>query len=235
MRLAVLAFVLVCISAPCLQAGAWLRETGTTFASATLDTTQNDGSSTSFYAEYGLSDNMTLGLDIHYDTDLLNYVAGTDLEVESIEDLPSGSGIVFLRFPLSAPDAKDKFAFHVGLGARYLENEVLKAAEVGAAWGRGIQIGERYGWLNVDVSYNAAESPALARIKLDGTAGLGFTETTKIMLQLFNTFVDGERFTKIAPSFLYSPRARNVTYQVGSEIPVDGGEATLKLGVWYSF
>lgn len=238
MRSAVLALVLALVSASSAQAGAWLRAKGTGFASTSVQTTENDGSSVSLYFEYGLADNVTLGADIHYDSDLMRYLSGADLaelDIETPDDVPKGDGVFFLRFPLSRDDAKNKWAFHVGLGARYFEAEILKAAEVGLSWGRGIKIGERYGWVNVDTSYNEAESPGRTRIKADGTIGLGLTDQTKVMLQVYNTFVEGERFTKIAPSFLYAPPKRKVTYQIGSEIPIDGGEASLKLGIWYAF
>lgn len=234
-RFMAFALILGLASASSAQAGAWLREKGKSFTSFSIQATENNGNSSSFYFEYGLSDRITLGADITYDTDLLNYLQGTGPVVESLEEFPQGSGILFARFPIGPTDQTNKWAFHVGLGARYLEMEFLPAAEIGLSWGRGIKIGERYGWVNVDTSYNEAQSPALTRIKLDGTAGLGITDKTKVMMQVFNTFVEGESFTKIAPSLLFSVGDKGMTVQLGSEIPVDGGEATVKIGVWLSF
>lgn len=238
MRSAFFALILVLVSAEPAHAGAWLRAKGTGFASSSVQITESDGSSVSLYFEYGLRDDITLGVDIHYDSDLMRYLSGAtlaELDIETRDDVPTGIGVIFLRFPLSQADAKDKWAFHVGLGARYFEAEVLKAAEIGLSWGRSIQIGERFGWVNVDTSLNEAEEPGRTRIKVDSTIGLGLTDQTKVMLQMFNTFVEDEDFTKIAPSFLYSPKDKNVTYQIGSEIPVDGSPASLKLGIWYEF
>ncbi len=235
MRSVGVALILVLASAPAAQAGAWLREKGKTFAATSLQTTKDNGNEISIYAEYGLSDRVTLGLDSTYDTDLLNYVQGSGPVVDTLEELPQGSGILFLRFPIGPTDQTNKWAFHVGAGARYIDGEFLKAAELGLSWGRGIQLGERYGWLNIDSSYNVAESPGEPRVKLDGTVGLGITEKTKVMLQMFNTFVSDERYIKVAPSLLYAPGKGAVTFQLGSEYLVNGGDASFKVGIWYSF
>lgn len=235
MRSVAVALILAMASAPSAQAGAWLREKDTGFLSTSLQTTEDNGNEISIYAEFGLSERMTLGFDSTYDTDLLNYVQGTGPLVDSLEELPQGSGIVFLRFPIGPTDKTNKWAFHVGAGARYIEGEFLKAAEFGLSWGRGIKIGERYGWVNVDSSYNVADSPGEARTKVDGTIGLGITPKTKVMLQMFNTFVADDSYTKIAPSFLYSPGKGAITFQFGSEYLVNAGDASLKVGIWYKF
>ena len=235
MRSVVFALILALASGSSAQAGAWLREKGKGFASTSVQTTEDNGSSVSFYMEYGLRDNVTIGADITYDTEILNYVAGADIAAQSIADIPIGSGVLFARFPLGPVDQTNKWAFHLGIGARYFEAEFLRAAELGLSWGRGIRIGDKYGWVNVDTSYNDAEAPAETRIKLDGTIGLGITDKTKIMLQMFNTFVEGQTFSKVSPSLLFSPGKGRVTFQLSSEIPTDSGEASLKLGVWTEF
>lgn len=235
MRSVVFALILGLASASSAQAGAWLREKGKGFLSTSIQTTENNGSSVSFYLEYGLAAKATFGADITYDTEILNYLSGSEVAPETIDDIPIGSGILFVRFPLGPTDQTNKWAFHLGIGARYFEAEFLRATEIGLSWGRGIQIGERYGWVNVDSSYNDAEAPAKTRIKVDATIGLGMSDKTKIMLQMFNTFVDGERFSSLAPSLLYSPGQGKVTFQLSSEIPTGGGEPSIKLGVWNEF
>ncbi len=235
MRSITFALLLGLASAPAAHAGAWLREKGKSFASTSIQTTEDNGNSASFYFEYGLAEKITLGADVTYDTDLLNYIQGAGPLVENLEELPQGSGIIFLRFPIGATDRPNKWAFHVGAGARYLNGEFLEAGEVGLSWGRGIKLGERYGWLNVDTSYNVARSPAQTRTKVDGTIGLGITDKTKVMLQVFNTLVEDETFTKLAPSLLFSVGDKGTTVQVGSEILTDTGEASFKIGFWFEF
>lgn len=222
MRSVVLALILVWASASVVQAGAWLRKKGSGFASSSVSTDQSRDISTSVYLEYGLSETITLGADISYGVDRVSF--------------PEGSGIIFLRFPLGPTDGTHKWAVHVGVGARYLTGEFLPAAEVGLSWGRGIQIGQKYGWVNVDTSFNEPQSPAEQRIKLDGTVGLGLTQRTKVMFQMFNTFENGETFSKLAPSLLFSPGKGTTTLQLSAEVPVaGGGETAIKVGIWREF
>jgi hypothetical protein len=237
MRSVVLALILVFASAPTVEAGAWLREKGKGFASSSLQTTDDAGTSGSFYVEYGLSEGMTVGLDATYDTDLATYITDrTTVILNEDGTFPQGSAIVFLRFPLGPTDQANKWAYHIGVGVRYENAELAKAAEVGLSWGRGIQWRDRYGWVGVDASYNRAEEPARDRIKLDATVGLGITKRLKGMLQMFNTIEDGETYSKIAPSLLVSLGKGSTTLQLSSEIPVSGGgDPSIKIGLWYEF
>lgn len=222
MRPVILALILALAGASTAQAGAWLRTKGDVFTSTSVSTNASRELSTSFYAEYGLSDRFTLGVDISYGVDRTAF--------------QEGSGIAFIRFPLGPTDGTHRFAGHVGVGARYLAGFYLPAAEVGASWGRGIQWREKYGWVNVDTSFNTAQSPTEDRIKLDGTVGLGLTDRSKVMLQVFNTFEGGETYSKLAPSFLFAPGGGKTTIQFSAEIPLaGGGETALKLGVWREF
>jgi hypothetical protein len=222
MRSFAVALILGLAGAPAAQAGAWLREKGGGFASTSVTSDEAGQISSSVYLEYGLSDRLTLGGDFYYGTDLTTF--------------QEGSGIVFLRFPLGPTDGTHKWAAHVGAGTRYVNLEFLTAFEVGLSWGRGLQWKENYGWINVDLSFNDAQAPAERRVKLDGTVGMGLSERSKVMLQLFNTFEDGETYVKLAPSYLFTPRGGKTTLQIGLETPLaGGGEPTLKLGIWQTF
>ena len=222
MQAVTIALILVLASACSVQAGAWLRSKDSGFASTSITASRKQENSTSVYLEYGLEEKLTLGADITYG-------------IES-SALPQGSGTVFLRFPLGSTDGTHKWAAHLGFGARYLMGVFIPAGEVGLSWGRGIKWGEKYGWVNVDGSYNAPQSPADARVKLDGTIGLGVSERSKIMVQMFNTSEGGQLYTKLAPSYLFSPAQGKTTYQFGAEIPVAGGGNTaIKIGIWREF
>ncbi len=107
--------------------------------------------------------------------------------------------------------------------------------EAGLAWGRGFQWRERWGWMGVEASYNLPRSPAEAEMKLDATIGIGVSDRSKLMLQLFNSRIAGESYHKLAPSLLYKPRENGPTYQLSSEIPLTGGAVSLKLGLWFNF
>lgn len=221
-RIAALALVIFVGGAQQSLAGAWPRTKGTGFAANSITATESKDFTGTLYAEYGLTDRLTLGLDVTGEIDPFGVI--------------TGDGTLFLRWPLSAPDATNKWAMHFGLGARYQDLLFLPSAEVALAWGRGIQWGRRYGWLAVDASYNVAKSPALATTKIDATFGMGLGETTKGMLQFFSTR-EGDDFTvKLAPSLLYSPKSAPYTLQVGFEVPVNYEDDTaLKLGLWFDF
>lgn len=222
MRFLVFALIFLLASAPVVEAGAWLRAKNSGFMSSSVSTNVERELSTSFYGEYGLSDRFTLGTDISYGVDRTFF--------------QQGSGIVFVRFPIAPTDRSHKWAAHIGLGARYLQGDFLPAAEVGLSWGRGIHWREKYGWLNVDTSYNAPQSPAENRVKVDATVGLGLTKQFKVMLQMFNTFEGGQMFSQIAPSLLWAPGGGKTTIQLSSEIPVaGGGETAFKVGMWIDF
>jgi hypothetical protein len=233
MRSVAYALILGLVSASPAQAGAWLRSEGTGFVATSVAMNRSKDLSTSYYSEYGLSDTMTLGTDIYYGVDRTFF--------------QQGSGILFLRMPIGPTDQTHKFAAHFGLGARYLLGYFYPAAEVGLSWGRGIKWGERYGWVNVDTSYNKPldDEPKdpygsgykpNARVKLDATLGMGITENGKAMIQMFNTFEDGDTYTTLAPSFVFAPGGGDVSVQISAEFPVRGdGETSIKIGVWRTF
>lgn len=221
-RILTLAIIAVLASAQIAQAGPWLREKGKGFAALSGNITREKDASGSAYLEYGLGEKVTIGADIFY---------GIDRTLQQ-----SGSGIIFLRFPISKPDATHKWAWHVGLGARSQNTVITPAWEVGLSWGRGIKIGERYGWAVIDSSLNVPGSDLESRIKLDGTIGLGFGDHLKGMMQIFTTQQDGEIFAKFAPSLLVIPGKGAMTLQIGVEIPIaGGGDTELKLGLWREF
>lgn len=222
MRHLALALGVLLASAQVAPAGPWLREKGKGFAAASSSVTAEKDVSGAVYLEYGLRADITLGADLFY---------GIDRTLQQ-----SGSGIVFLRFPLSQPDATHKWAWHIGLGARSLNTVITPAVEAGLSWGRGIKLGERYGWAVIDSSINVPGSDLERRLKLDGTIGLGFTDHIKGMAQVFLTHQGGEVFAKVAPSLLVIPGKGGTTIQLSAEIPVSGGGDTqFKLGIWRNF
>ena len=222
MRSFALAIIVFLASVQTAQAGAWLREEGSGFTSSTSSITQEREPSGSVYFEYGLREKATLGLDVSFGLDRTG--------------AQSGSGTVFLRFPWGPTDGNHKWAWHVGLGGRYLNGLISPAIETGASWGRGIQIGERYGWAAIDGSINFAAASAETRAKLDTTIGLGFTDHFKGMAQMFMTYQESELFTKLAPSLLIQPGKGTYTLQIGAELPVTGGgSSALKIGIWRDF
>lgn len=221
-RAGILGFFIVATGTQSAFAGAWPRAKGTGFLSSSGTVTQSRDATGALYGEFGLSDRFTLGIDIN---------AGMEQT-----GLPQGEGVVFLRWPLSAPEATNKWAAQIGIGARYEPLEFYPAVELGLSWGRGLQWRDNYGWAAVDMTFNVAKSPMDEITKLDLTIGMGVSPRFKVMGQAFFTQTEGTLYTTLAPSLLFSPEGSDSTYQLGVEYPLDDDdEPRLKLGVWRSF
>jgi hypothetical protein len=221
-RLSILIVTCALWSAQAAQAGAWLRERGAGFLSTSGTVTAEKDASGSLYGEFGLTDRLTLGLDIN---------GGMDTS-----GLPQGDGTLFLRFPLSGAEMPDKWAAHVGIGARYEPYDFVPSLELGLSWGRGLQWGERFGWAAIDASINFAEAPMKTISKLDATLGIGLGPSTQAMGQIFLTRTDGRLYRTLAPSLLITPKDSRTTFQIGVEFPLEEENDTrLKIGIWRTF
>lgn len=204
------------------HAGAWLREKGTTFTAVTFSATYFRDIANTTYIEHGLRENMTLGADVSLSS--------------SRTGEQSGYGTIFLRMPLGKTEGKSKWAYELGLGATWRGAEVSPHLKTGLSWGRGIQIGEKYGWMAVDASitWNLGEGAHLT--KIDTTVGLNFTDQTAGMVQLYLSHLDGEGFGTFAPSVIWKPKAGKFRLQLGFEAPMRNMDDTaLKLGIWREF
>ena len=222
MRTAILAFVLCLAGGQTALAGAWLREEGKGFASVSATATQERDYSGSLYLEYGLTPRHTVGADISLGLDRTGQ--------------QNGSGVFFVRMPIGPTDQTHRFAGHLGLGGRYTNGIFSPALEAGLSWGRGVKWRDSWGWAAVDASINLPRAPAEERIKIDGTFGMPIAKTVKGMIQMFNTFEDGQVFSDLAPSLLWQPRGGAYTIQIGAEFAVSGGgDDALKIGLWRDF
>lgn len=215
-------FCLLALSAGSAEAGAWLREKGKTFSSTAFTITADQDIANTSYLEYGLRPDLTLGADLRIAHDRLG-----------VQD---GFATLFMRRPLGDPDKTSKWAYELGLGATWDDSVVQPHVKIGLSWGRGLQWGERYGWMSVDSSYRWDITTSQGTLKVDSTIGMGFTEVTTGMLQLYLTDFDGTASASIAPSLVLQPRGREYRIQIGAETPLDDtGSTALKLGLWRTF
>lgn len=222
MRSAFILFLLCQLHAAPAAAGAWLREEGTGFSATSFGLSYFYDISQSTYLEYGLRPDLTLGADIS--------------TFQSRFGFQSGAATLFLRFPLGSPNDRGRWAYELGAGATWIGEEVVPHVKGSLSWGRGITFAERSGWLAVDASLRWDFGLGTSQIKLDGTAGLDFTDVTAGMLQLFVTQTRSGTFAKVAPSVVFSPKQSKFRIQIGSEIPVRAPQDTMfKLGIWRSF
>jgi hypothetical protein len=222
MRIVTYVFCVVLIlTTPPASAGAWMREPGTAFSSLSFSIDPNRTSALAAYLEYGKSKNLTFGADLNATAD-----AG---------GLKTGQVTFFIRRPLGRPDAKYRLAYELGLGGKWEETEQALHLKAGLSWGRGIQIGQKYGWASVEASHILSLGDSADVSKFDATVGLNYTDRYTGMMQLFLSHSDGETSSSIAPSVIVKGKGR-FKYQIGFETPLGSDSRTsLKLGLWREF
>ena len=221
MRFLVFLLLFVWASAP-VMAGAWLREKGSSFVSSTFTLNRLRDQSSGTYIEYGWHDDLTIGADLS----LANSHLG----------LQSGAITFFLRRPIGKSDGKNKWAYEIGAGTAWVQNLMLPHVKLGLSWGRGIQLGDKYGWMGVDGALFWDVTTGKRAAKLDGTIGLGITDVTTGMLQVYLAQIDHQTFSSFAPSIVIKPKNKKYRLQIGAEGPFGAfTETSIKLGLWREF
>ncbi|MGP6086917.1 hypothetical protein [Antarctobacter jejuensis] len=222
MRLAALLFVIICLAAPGAEAGAWPRQKGDGFASVSvrlgwpqdvrewisLEPTRDYST---LYVEYGLTDRLTLGLDLGHS------VSG------------AGKTVAFLQYPLRRADTGPKVTGQLGFG-------VISGKEVvrpGVSLGWGLE----KGWISVDSVAEAYLQTGHVDYKVDFTWGRNIGKNGhKLILQLQTGQPDARApFARLAPSLVVPVRGR-FKVETGVTIGLTGDKSVgLKLGLWTNF
>ncbi|WP_428515637.1 hypothetical protein [Roseovarius sp.] len=214
----VIPVLLLAAPAPAL-AGPWPRAEDRTFLSTSIEIDAEGGISDgggfygSVYAEHGLTDRLTLGLD-----------AG------GREDNMS-KAIAFLRWPVGATDRTLRLAAEFGLG---MARETF-ALRPGLSLGRGVALGDTPGWISVDSRAVIIDSFD-GVLETDITFGLSPGPDAKVILQLQTGIpTDSAPYAKLAPSYVH-----RIAPGYHAEIGVVAGVAEaddfkLKIGFWHQF
>lgn len=211
---------MMCCAGQAADAGAWLREKNSGFASLSFGATQGDTMNASLYVEYGVSEKTTIGVDIN--------------AFHSADSETNGFGALFLRRAIGPTDHTNKFAYEIGLGG-FFEDENLPAFKTAVSWGRGLQLGERQGWVNVDAAYIYEPTLLTHQTKLDATAGLDLTPRMTGILEINFSDRDGNSNTAVEPSLLFKPSFTDFHFKLGANIPMDNADTALELGIWRNF
>lgn len=227
MRLLAVIFALLASMA---SAGAWPRDKGRWFL-ATSTQISGFGAArnltqlelfNNLYLEYGLTQSLTLGLDI-----------GQSIGFDPTYHASDPNYRLFARLPLVERQGS-RLAVEASLGKA--GDQTYTA--VGLNFGRGFTLGPNYGWFSVDTRQVMAEGPGaefLRQSKLDVTAGLTFASRLKAMAQVFHTQVGPDPYTSFAPS---------VVLPFGDRLKVQGGlifdlqepaPPGVKIGLWQEF
>lgn len=223
--------LLVLVSARA-EAGAWPRGKGETFLAlgqalssgtpALLAPDLSFRSFTTLYAEYGVTERLTLGLDAAY-----GWGPEADL----------WTGLVFARWPLGETAAGDRFAIDLGLGRRVEseEGDDLRA-RLGLAWGRGFEIGWGQGWMGVETSSERLIPAGDEVYKADFTVGLKPNDDWMLIFQAQSgLYPRADPLIRLAPSIVRRMGA-HLHAQFGVDATVLGERSYgVKLSTWLSF
>ena len=218
-----LPFLLI-LTANAAFAGAWLREKGAGFSATTASITLARDFSEETFLEYGVRDDLTLGLELGF----LHFANG----------LQAGSASLFLRRPIGTKEAEAKLAYELGLGVGWRGELVEPLIKAGLSWGRGYSLGRISGWASVDASITWTVYTNEPLVKLDSTLGMNFTDRISGMVQAFHARSLGVAATSIAPSVIIQPmrNQKNLRIRIGAETQVGNSMNTaLKLGLWREF
>lgn len=214
--------LLWCLWGQTALAGAWPREKGALFIAAGGNFWLSDGSQLpvhydpTLYAEWGFTDRITLGLDIH-----------------TADQGQIFSGFVFANFPVGPVDGTHRFAANLAYGFRtdaQRPDEILMRG--GLSWGRGLSDG----WLAVDASATLGTADETWRPKMDATWGHNWSDrwTTTLQLQTGQGFTN-DYYAKISPAVIWTMRDDlriSLAYVKGLTGDKGGG---MKLETWISF
>lgn len=213
--------VALLILPPSVRAGAWLREPGTTFAALTLTLYKSElvrPLQTTFYAETGVRNWLTLGLDIHS------------------RPYELGHALAFARLPLLTTDRFGRFALELGAGTHHRFEQTNGIYRATLSYGLGFDTRIGPGWLAVDLAQEHRSGPDLTISKLDLTTGLSSDRLLNPLLQIESSYSQtGDLYWSAAPSLIL--RGKNGTrWQLGIERRSAFPRATgVKLGLWRTF
>ncbi len=219
-------------------AGAWPREKGSTFVSLShavstgtqtlLTPFMTISNYTGLYAEYGLTEKLTLGLDAGLGGN------PADAETEAYEVRATA---VFLRYPVWSDDSGHRTAVQLGFGritdsVHGDQTRLIPAL----AWGYGFESRFGGGWAGIDASADIRQPSGEVFWKADATLGLKPTERWMGILQLqTGLYPDAEPLVRFAPSVVRKLGPR-LSLQLGGFAGLTGDDSLgAKAALWLSF
>ncbi len=209
-------------AAPMAQAGAWLRESGTGFVSLSFGATQFSETTNAAYIEYGLSDATTIGLDISSFT--------------NSQKVRNGFGNLFVRRAFGPTNGASRMSYEIGIGGLWGNEMRRPTLKAGLSWGRGFEVGQRAGWVNLDSAYILEPTLGENITKFDGTFGMELSDITTGLVEVTLSHQNSATYGAVEPSVLFRPKGSQFNIKVGAQIPFDEQEkSALKLGIWHHF
>ncbi len=219
-RVVLISLLFLALCGP-VWAGAWLRERGTGFTAVSVtafdETDEGYKYKTSLYSEWGLRENLTIGLDAEEHQDLY------------------GHALIFARIPVADFGSAGRLAAEFGVGAHHRKLSTWALYKATLSYGKGIQTGLGAGWVAVDTALEYRTHEALIR-KLDLTLGLSSGRRLDPLLQLETSYVPGRPwYWSARPSLMYRPKSGKTTWVLGVERNSARDTTGFKLALWRSY
>lgn len=197
-------------------AGPWPRGQGHWFMATSSNWTQGPGGYgffNTFYAEYGLTEQLTMVVDA---------------------TLAHGqySGVAYTRLPIWHSSRGHRLALEMGGGISG-DQPLFRA---GLSYGRGLETRWGTGWMTVDAVALVNTLTGRRSYKADMTLGLSPSNRWKMMMQV-QTYMSeyGDYSATLAPSVVRR-FGRSMWGELGVSHSLTGpGQTGLKLGVWIEF
>lgn len=209
-------------------AGAWPREVGRVFLSASA-TARSDRASigaagfpqeifAAFYLEYGLTPNITVGLDASHD------------------DKGDFTALAFMRRPIGRGENGHVFALKAGAGTTRTGSTTQSLVMAGFDWGRGFETGLGNGWLSLETGLYYRTGQGELAAKADLTLGLKPSDRTKLMLQVqAGQYPGGDAYLRLVPSVALQIR-EGAHVELGLAAGLAGDDRLgVKIGTWLEF
>lgn len=201
------------------HAGAWPREPAHHFAAVALRFSDRavpgaPRQRLAIYYEYGLSERLTIGLDIG------SSAAGLD------------KALFFAQIPIGRGNGPLRFSANIGIGTIAGRPALRPALSVG----RGFSIGQRSGWAEMTTTAEIDLKSGTMGGKLDLTIGLSLTDKSKVYGQIFaSDSQTGPPDIRVEGSF--ATRLRDgLMIDIGLSrgiAPIN--DTRLKIGLWRDF
>ena len=230
--------ILFCLTAPSAWAGPWPRGEGETFLSFAAEYSDS-GDYGSLYAEYGLTETLTLGLDL----------GATSSDAKK--------AIAFVRWPVG--DTAGPLRMAVQLGVGYAERwrtppfklvvkgggplpplpgprpQMRPVLQTGFSIGRGLEILGQKGWVTLDTRAEMDDA-FTSHYAADATLGLTYPKGHMLILQVQTGATDaGETWAKLAPSYVLE-LSDTQHLEMGFVAGVAGDtDIAARLGLWQRF
>lgn len=222
MRRTKILMMIALLSASSADAGAWLREKGKGFASLSTSVRSTDGLlgyETSIYADYGLRERLSVGLDIN----------------ENLGN--AGHALLFVRLPIGGTDRPARIATELAIGGHHSSGQWHGMYKLSMAWGRGFDhkwLGS--GWMTAEAAYERRLGSPAPIYKLDANMGLSAGGWARPLLKLETAYIPGSGLNwAVSPALMITGR-KNTTFVAGLEYRQSGQRMIgVNFSVWRNF